>query len=240
MGHCSGCKKDIETFACDSCSRLLCRSCGGLTASEVKCLQLVGKRKLIFYCEDCENGLKQVPVLIKKITEIQAQINDLIESKQRTHVAQQSEICEEVFFEEISDRLSRRRNVMIFGVQDSNNKESDREKLSQIMEVVVPDMEIESAAMFRIGRFNKNSSNPRPIKLVLKCERQAADIMSGARLLKGNRDFGGVFIVPDRTKKELLYYKKVKGNFEDRCRKGEKDITVRYINGVPKITKKKN
>lgn len=239
MGRCSKCKKDIETFACDSCGGLLCKACGDLTSSEIKCLQLIGKRKLIFYCNECEAGLKQVPVLVAKITEMQAQLADLIANGQQCS-PQYTKDFDEIVFEEISDRLSRRRNVVLFGVKDSDNKDTDRRTVSQILDVVVPGVAVETAQMFRLGRYNKDKESPRPIKLILKSEHQAEDILTGSRLLRDSSEFGRVFISPDRTRKQMLFYKNVRKEFDERRKNGENDITIKHLNGMPKIVKKKN
>ncbi|KAG5900077.1 hypothetical protein JTB14_016049 [Gonioctena quinquepunctata] len=51
--------KDVKTkdvFSCDGCNNCICKGCGGLTASEVKVLQLVSGRTLKFYCPKCIKG----------------------------------------------------------------------------------------------------------------------------------------------------------------------------------------
>lgn len=238
MGKCSKCNKDTETFPCDSCGAMLCRVCGDLTASEVKCLQLVAKRRLVFYCSECEAGLKQVPLLVAKVTEMQAQLADLIASREQVGAPLCPDSVDEAVFEEVSDRLSRRKNVVLFGVPDDNNKEADRRLLSQILDIVLPEVAVDGMNMFRLGRFKGENGGPRPIKLKLKNEQLVDDILSGSRLLKDSQEFKRVFISPDRTKKQTLFYKDVKKRFDERRARGEQNITIRYVNGMPKIVNK--
>lgn len=52
--ECDVCRKTFEeTFGCDGCGKRLCRQDIDITPTEVKCLQLKGKRTLKFYCEKC-------------------------------------------------------------------------------------------------------------------------------------------------------------------------------------------
>lgn len=47
--------KNKDMFNCDSCSKLVCKECGTLTASEIKVLQLTN-RIMKFHCPKCLNG----------------------------------------------------------------------------------------------------------------------------------------------------------------------------------------
>lgn len=56
---CRKCKKkadqDFQLFKCDGCTSYWCKSCGDLTASEVRVLQIKGPRSMKFFCIDCLN-----------------------------------------------------------------------------------------------------------------------------------------------------------------------------------------
>ncbi|XP_056646411.1 uncharacterized protein LOC130451426 [Diorhabda sublineata] len=47
--------KNKDLFDCDGCRDAICKDCGGLTASEVKVLQL-SSRVMKLYCQKCNNG----------------------------------------------------------------------------------------------------------------------------------------------------------------------------------------
>lgn len=47
--------KSKEVFNCDDCKNLICKSCGGLSGSEVRVLELRGKRVMKFHCPRCLN-----------------------------------------------------------------------------------------------------------------------------------------------------------------------------------------
>lgn len=75
--HCDSCDEDKESYKCDRCNKSMCKSCGDLTSSEVKCLQLK-ERVLKFFCKQC-CSLETI-VLLQNIIEAK---NGEIESKNR-------------------------------------------------------------------------------------------------------------------------------------------------------------
>lgn len=62
MPTCAKCQGSLTTedskakIICDSCRGCFCLACSDLTASEVKVMQLVGKRILKFYCIKCDGS----------------------------------------------------------------------------------------------------------------------------------------------------------------------------------------
>ena len=112
MGVCSKCNVDSKTFNCDSCSSELCGACSGLAASEIRCLDLK-KRKLIFLCENCQMGYKQIPVLIKKIEDLETQIKIIKEEKNITTI---NSLNSEQLISEFCERQKRASNVIMLNV----------------------------------------------------------------------------------------------------------------------------
>lgn len=58
---CSECNKELSTeelnkkIRCDECKVILCQNCSSLSGTEIRVMQLVGKRYLSFTCEKCKN-----------------------------------------------------------------------------------------------------------------------------------------------------------------------------------------
>lgn len=53
--ECDVCKETIrDIFACENCKVCLSKQCAGLTATEIKVLQL-RDRAMIFHCQKCRN-----------------------------------------------------------------------------------------------------------------------------------------------------------------------------------------
>ncbi|CAG9767510.1 unnamed protein product [Ceutorhynchus assimilis] len=46
-------RKTKDVFDCDGCKKPICKQCGELSSSEIKVLELKGKRVMKFYCPNC-------------------------------------------------------------------------------------------------------------------------------------------------------------------------------------------
>nr|CAI5823271.1 unnamed protein product [Callosobruchus analis] len=151
-----------------------CSTCGDLTASEVKCLQLKSKRKLKYYCEACEEGLSKVPVLIKKVAELRECINSIINKSSTTNTGSSTSIDRtnhdmEMTVAEVMERQERASNVIIYNVNESV-KPTQAERHSEDREAV---------------KLGKNSSNrARPIKVILKTSGEAKQVLRSRNLIK--------------------------------------------------------
>ncbi|KAG5876717.1 hypothetical protein JTB14_010125 [Gonioctena quinquepunctata] len=104
-------------MACDSCSYDIHKKCFDLNASEIRVIDLKGPRKLKFFCNDCHNGLSQVPKILKDIDDLKSAIVSLKNAKPTAS----SDYCqsEDALLSEIHDRFRRSNNV--FNVPESNN-----------------------------------------------------------------------------------------------------------------------
>lgn len=52
---CNKCKTSQKAVTCDSCKKGYCKACSGLTASEIKVMELKERRVLKFYCKTCDS-----------------------------------------------------------------------------------------------------------------------------------------------------------------------------------------
>ncbi|KAG5897247.1 hypothetical protein JTB14_013151 [Gonioctena quinquepunctata] len=79
---CTECKEKFnpnirDEIKCDSCSRSFHYKCSGLGGSELKVMELKTKRKLQFFCDDCQQGLKILPTLLAKIEKLTSEVEAL-------------------------------------------------------------------------------------------------------------------------------------------------------------------
>ena len=123
---------------------------------------------------------------------------------------------------EIKKRELKRDNVVIFNIQESNDKSNqtrvDHDKTvykSICQKIAVPEHEIKS--IYRIGRFDPNKCRPVVVKTsaVIK-----STLLANARLLKTQNEKW--VIKPDLTKKEQQNEKAVFEEFKRRRNAGEK------------------
>lgn len=83
---CKECKREppgIDIFSCDACKSQLCQTCGEISPTEIRVLQLKGGRTLRFICKTCtipsglEEKLKDIENnLISKIKQLQEDISN--------------------------------------------------------------------------------------------------------------------------------------------------------------------
>lgn len=71
--------KEGNFVVCDKCGRMVHRDCSALNASELKVVDLKGKRLLKFYCNECQSGVKVISGLTDRISELEARFTSMYE-----------------------------------------------------------------------------------------------------------------------------------------------------------------
>nr|CAI5856889.1 unnamed protein product [Callosobruchus analis] len=243
MEFCTNCKKACDStiiFPCDSCNKLFCATCGDLTASEIKCLQLKNKRKLKFYCDACEEGLCKVPSLIKEVADLKDSVNKINEMLSRERInnnsANNSNCNMEDIISEMLDRQNRATNVIMYNMNQSvRNTQTERiHEDKELVLRVLSELTVEknNLKVFRLGKFQPNKV--RPIKVILNS-------VADARLILKNKNSisrHGVRISSDETKAQREYFQKIKAELEAITAGGDDTKTIRYINNKPTIVAK--
>lgn len=145
--------------------------------------------------------------------------------------------------EEMNDRQRRSRNVIILGLKEcassstATTKEYDGGQIKRILEYCGLGSSLSSVRYFRIGK--TNNGRPRAIKLCLPSENEAITLFKLFDPKKCNDEaLGGVSLARDRTLKERQYLSELRDSLKSRTESGELDLTIKYVNGVPKIVKK--
>lgn len=144
---------------------------------------------------------------------------------------------------EINDRNKRQCNVILHGIAESSNsnieskRKHDKQQTHNLLSEVYHEANPETFKCFRIGVSKKN--NPRPIKVIFPNADQAR-IFSQRFSDKYAAGDGGVSMSRDRTVKERNHLQKLREELEARKNGGEEDLTIRYVNGVPSISKSKS
>lgn len=213
-------------ITCHGCSREFCTKCSGLLATELRVVVLQNP-KLRFLCPDCEEGLKQVPILQKRLFELEGEVKKLKSKQSATE-------CESTIGE-IHEREKRSRNVIMFGVGESSSEDPnerqqhDKKEITAILSKVASDISIERAPVIRLGK--PNSNKPRPIKIILKSRESALEILRSQKKLMNSK----IRIKSDLTPMQREYLRSLGEQLEERRKKGERDITIKYVRGVPKI-----
>lgn len=146
---------------------------------------------------------------------------------------------------EIEDRLSRRRNVIVYNVPEPTGGEArargikDTEALSGIFKDLQIPVDMERARHRRLGKFSRNLARPRPIKLILSSEDQANNLVITASQKRSHRDLTGPrpnLILPDLTEMQRTQNKQLTAELVKRkASEGNENLKIMTRNGIKKI-----
>lgn len=231
-----------EIMACDCCRKKLHIGCSGLAGTEKACLKLKS-RLLTYYCNFCKNNISQVPNLITVIETLTQQISDLTNKMNEqeklfdlSNTNKDKSVDVNVIIEEINERLARRRNVIIYNVQElKSNKTNERidHDANKVKELLNP---VITNPKFKVIRLGKNQiavdgSKCRPLKVIFDDENSAANVLKNLSKL----NLSTYKIRNDLTALQREHICKVYSELEERKKLGEVNIAVKFFHGVPQI-----
>lgn len=177
----------------------------------------------------------------KHATDCKKQIADLKEEWQDKFDAMQEKYessiheNEERIITEIKQRELRSKNIILRNMQE-NNDANDLETVKNILSQIPID-NIENIKVQRLGK--KTDDKVRPLKLKMQSAHDVAKVFKDIKKLKGHLP-DNVFITNDSTPSQTKYYFNIKDQLKERIAKGEKDIKLQTIKGIPTIVKKQN
>lgn len=199
-------------------------------------MQLKGKRRLIFLCENCETGFWKVPGLTKDLVELKDHLTALqSQIDEMRHIPLPKQTKQPDLFDEMQDRNSRSRNVIMYNIKESNSAESGeriKHDKARVIEVLGR-MDCDQSALFKVVRIGRRESKTRPVKVLFHDARMVGECLSGKKKLMGSE----IGVNLDMT---IMQRKQVKDLHEEvkrRRENGEKDVMIKYTNGVPQIAK---
>lgn len=139
----------------------------------------------------------------------------------------------EEMYSEIADRIERSRNLLVYNIPENPSKDlqvrisHDESSISDILS----DIEI-NAGNFKSIRLGRPGTRPRPIKVIFNDASIASQCFKRRRNLnnESNIRFGA-----DLTIMQREHIKAVYKELDDRKSKGENNIIVKFIRGVPRI-----
>jgi hypothetical protein len=179
--------------------------------------------------------------IAKSSSRIDAIESSLVDLRSCSSNAQQ--MSYEGIIQEFNDRNWRASNIIIHGLPefagrgDSGGiKTREKERISKIINVFLKDFNTNSVRLFRLGTPRKEE--PRPLKVVFPSAldaRKFASSFSADALRDIDESLASITISRDRTKRERDYLKKLYDELNERKRKGDNNLEIKYINGVPII-----
>lgn len=240
MDECGKCKSKISAdekfISCDSCRILLHlrEKCCGMSPSEIKAV-VIQKRVLLFFCDECRLAFKNVPMLIRKINDLSVEVEKLkkvvSELETQNNCLNNSEVLAE-----IEERINRSYNVIIYNVAESSADnvsqriEDDKAVINNILSETSISFEINKVVRIGKKQFNNNENKIRPVKVIFSSASTAKEILKNKNKLHTTK----YRLANDFTPNQLKYMHNLRNELAQRVGNGE-NLTIRYINGIPKI-----
>lgn len=147
----------------------------------------------------------------KKIEKQEKKINNVTTRLEKMENDSKKMINE--IYQEIYEQDQRKKNVIIFGLQEQRNendkveiRKKEQENVINLltdMKVFGPDDECIYMRTYRLGRLNPMAEKPRPLKIELGSFIIRDQVFLHAKNLKGNKKWQKISIVPDLTKTQL-------------------------------------
>lgn len=150
----------------------------------------------------------------------------------------------EEIISEINERSRRASNVMLFNLKESASRDikakqdHDMRLVTKIITTMNAHIDIAGIKTLRVGRSVKDKV--RPLKLVLKSSDEAKQFLrnfSKDEVGKADPSLMGISVSSDKTLKERQFLNKLREELGSRVDKGERDLTIKYLSGVPSIVK---
>lgn len=173
----------------------------------------------------------------KKSKQIQEELQKKLPLSVENQKARSVESTENVI-SEMAERENRKRNILVFGVKESTGTtQQDRiktelETVKRMIRQVDNEVPLTDLRVFRLGAYNENRI--RPIKVLFPTKDEALKVLRN----KNKVPEGALWYIKyDQTSMERAHLKQVLATLEERKIKGETNLKVKYMNGVPKIVK---
>lgn len=244
----SNCYKCNKSFAeldspikCDGCKFPIYNKCSGLSVNEIKCLSLKN-RGLKYFCEPCNNGLRDIPELKQLINRLLIEVNDLKSQKSLNNGSQRSE---EFIIYEINERNIRASYLLIYNVPESTSINStdrlahDSNLVNDFIKVINNDNNITiPLKVIHLGKPDQNKT--RPIKAIFPSPADVFYILKAKKKLLLLQPPSPIRISSDRTLFQRNVMKKLYEELESRRNNGETDLIIKYVKGSPEIVSKNN
>ena len=125
---------------------------------------------------------------------------------------------------EVVEQEDRSRNVMIFGLEDSEGEAADQ-FVTPLLAAIDEKPRIVEVRRFGIFKIGSN----RPVQLTVGSSSVASQLIRKGKLLKSSVDFRGVYLGPDRTPAEREERRKLVARRRTEKTNAESDSGVRHL-----------
>lgn len=246
MNGCPNCSavvnNDQSSIICDGCKRTVHTACLQLTEDDVRLTRHKSKNIKCF-CNTCNTNADHFDDIKRLLSNLQNDFQAKIADLQRKLDAKQSEILSPAHSEEIiteaTERLLRANNIIVFNVPETGNAtaESDQLIAEAILKKATGDQNIaKPTQVIRLGKAGDKRDKIRPLKVVTASPMLALTVLRNQAKLRGTNY--AYALASDKTPRQQEFYQSLKTEMNARMEKGEKDLILKYVKGIPTITRK--
>lgn len=130
---------------------------------------------------------------------------------------------------EIMNRLSRARNIIIYELKEVNSS-SDSEHLQAIFKLMK--LNIESVRFVRLGKYSERT---RPLKVTFDDTVNVIEVLNIQNILRSSSKYKNIRFSADRTPKQREQMASLRKELQFRRQNGEPNIVIKFIKGNPVI-----
>lgn len=194
--------------------------------------------------DDLRSLNEKMNLIEPRISESERRIGSLEKSVEEIQLNTQGSSKVEDVLSELTDRSRRESNLIFFNVKESSSRDlstrinDDTKSIALIVSRLCKDIRVEGIKTFRLGKQAKDKT--RPLKVILHSAHDVGLLLknfSKEVLMEMDESYSEVSVTRDKTPSERAYLHNLRRELKERQDKGERDITIRYMNGTPKIVK---
>lgn len=165
-----------------------------------------------------------------KVNVLQTDLNNTTRSPFNTQ--SETSLSSDEIFAEFQERHQRKNNIIITGIPESetsNQYDDNKNAVMEIIQTVYKDCP-DPIKIFRLGKYD--STKTRPVKVRFESDQIAFNVLRNKSKIAT-----AVKIYSDKTPYEQKYLKELKEELQIRKEKGEENLIIKYVKGIPKIIK---
>lgn len=161
---------------------------------------------------------EDIVVLKDEITELKKSYSDMargnaVDGARAISLQNSPSISVQVEVSEAMEREKRKNNLVIFGIEETNDEGMTRDKVKNILQAV----EIDENKVKYFGRVGRNTSENkiRVVRVVCDDSETRRNFLKGANKLKTMQGYNKVYVSPDLTKAQQLLDKKLRDKLRE-------------------------
>lgn len=180
--------------------------------------------------EMCMEELRSINAAIISVTSRVERLEAAVTSPSSTS----REVCTEDILSEINDRRSRACNILLHGLEESAvtaaNPDDTSLVISRVRDILltVHPSNYDNVKVCRLGK--PTSGICRPLRITLPSPDLVIAVLKATSKYSGPYKFSN-----DRTIMQREHLRTLRSQLDMRVQSGETNLTIRYVNGVPKI-----